>query len=220
MQLVNRDIIYFREQLLHWARVHGRDFRWRRTRDPYCILISEIMLRRTRAVQVEPVYSEFLRSYPDPESLSAAHPHDIKRSMQPLGLAWRTENMVALAADLKTRFNHRVPSAEEELKSLPGSGDYVTAAVMCFAYGKATPLIDTNVVRVLGRIFGLNIAGEARRRKEIKRAAARCVETQRPRDYHYALLDFAAKVCKARSPNCPSCPFENKCNYGSKQKQK
>jgi len=103
----------------------------------------------------------------------------------------------------------------KKLRSLPGIGDYVSAAVACFAGGQTEPLIDTNVVRVLGRIFGLSTTGEARRRVDMRGLAARAVYTADPAGYHYALLDFGAKVCVARRPRCENCPFSSdlRCDY-------
>lgn len=173
------------------------------------------MLRRTRADQVVPVFNEFLRRFPNLQAAATAGPEEVRELLYPLGLAWRAESIVDFLHEAHQRFRDDLPQEVEMLRTLPGVGDYVAASVACFAAGKPEPLIDTNVVRVLGRIFDLRTEGEARRRSEMRRLAWRAVDTRRPSDYHYALLDFAAKVCVARSPRCEVCPFAQKglCAY-------
>jgi A/G-specific adenine glycosylase len=114
-----------------------------------------------------------------------------------------------------------VPGTKDELMSLPGVGDYVASAVACFSKGEPTPIIDTNVVRVIGRIFGLRLEGEARRRKEMRDAAAICLDRRQPRLYNYALLDFAALVCIASAPRCTECPFGQRglCEYAQRKER-
>ncbi len=140
-------------------------------------------------------------------------PRVIRLELKPLGLKWRAANVVSLAHEIERRFQGRVPSGKVELLSLPGVGPYVAGAVRCFALGKSEPLIDTNVVRVIGRFFGLRLEGEARRRKEMIATVEACVPRRRPADYNYALLDVAAAVCLARKPLCGKCPLKTKCDY-------
>jgi A/G-specific adenine glycosylase len=206
-------IRWFQTTLLRWFRKHSRTFAWRRRRAAYRVLVDELMLRRTQAVQVEPVFRRFLKKYPNAQALARARPASIRRELKPLGLEWRAHNMVQLARDVQRRFQGCVPTGKAELLSLPGVGPYVAGAVRCFALGQPEPLIDTNAVRVIGRFFGLSLEGEARRRKGMIEAAAACVPRQRPADYHYALLDFAAAVCTARCPRCQNCPLRVRCDY-------
>ncbi|MBI2946318.1 MAG: DNA-binding protein, partial [Verrucomicrobia bacterium] len=203
----------FQKALLQWFSKNRRSFAWRRRRTTYRVLVAELMLRRTQAVQVEPVFRRFLKKFPGAQSLARARPMSIRRELKPLGLEWRADNVVKLAREIQRRFRVRVPTGKAELLSLPGVGPYVAGAVRCFALSLPEPLIDTNVVRVIGRFFGLRLEGEARRRKEMINAAAACVPRRRPADYHYALLDFAAAVCTARQPRCGCCPLRVRCDY-------
>jgi len=123
-----------------------------------------------------------------------------------------------MVREVAERYGGEVPGTKDELMSLPGVGDYVASAVVCFSSGEPTPIIDTNVVRVIGRIFGLRLEGEARRRKEMRDAATLCLDQRQPRLYNYALLDFAALVCAAGAPRCSECPFGQRglCAYAQR----
>jgi A/G-specific adenine glycosylase len=165
------------------------------------------MLRRTRADQVVAVFQRFMEEFPTLEAAATANSADVERLLYPLGLAWRAQNILDFLHQAHQRFPGDLPLDLGLLRSLPGIGDYVGAAIVCFAGGHAEPLIDTNVVRVLGRLFGLNTEGEARRRADMRRLATRAVFKPDPISYHYALLDFGAKVCVARAPRCSICPF-------------
>jgi A/G-specific adenine glycosylase len=126
-----------------------------------------------------------------------------------------------MVREVVERCGGEVPGTKDELTSLPGVGDYVASAVACFSKGEPTPIIDTNVVRVLGRIFGLRLEGEARRRKEIREATAMCLDQRQPRLYNYALLDFAALVCTASAPRCTVCAFGQRglCEYAQRKER-
>lgn len=215
MQPTDPELTDFRSTLLEWWRWNAREFPWRQNRSVYATAIAEIMLRRTRADQVVPVYERFLRSYPDLASAARAEPEAIRDLLRPLGLAWRADSMVAFLREAHARFPAGLPSQPEPLRTLPGVGDYVGAAIACFAGDEPAALVDTNVVRVLGRVFGLDTTGEARRRRPMRDLAAQAVDPARPADYHYALLDFGARVCTARNPQCECCPFSDdlRCDY-------
>jgi A/G-specific adenine glycosylase len=205
----------FQRLLLEWWQHHARDYPWRHTRTLYRTVIAELMLRRTQADQVVPVYLRFLKKYPTLKEAASARPEEIKKILYSLGLAWRADGIVKFLQEAYARFGNNLPANLEQLRDLPGIGEYVSAAAVCFADGQAVSVIDTNVVRVLGRIFGLDTHGEARRRKPMRELANRAVDRYHPAEYNYALLDFAAKVCTARKPRCHECPFHegNRCIY-------
>jgi A/G-specific adenine glycosylase len=205
----------YQRTLLAWWKDSARDFPWRHNRSPYCTAIAELMLRRTQANQVVKVFEEFVDKFPVLSAASQATPEALRRILYPLGLEWRASTMIDFIHQAHLRFGNDLPLNETELRTLPGVGDYVAAAIVCFAGEQASVLIDTNVVRVLGRIFGVDTSGEARRRKSMRDIAERTIFKAKPADYHYALLDFAALVCTARSPKCTSCPFSinDRCDY-------
>ena len=208
-------ITEFQRTLLHWYRTNARNYPWRSDRTAYRTAIAELMLRRTRADQVVPVFESFIAAYPTLEAAAAATPDEVEQMLYPLGLSWRAKNITSFLREAVERFGSNVPLNVDDLRTLPGIGDYVGAAIVCFAGEQSEPLIDTNVVRVLGRIFGLRTEGEARRRSEMRRLAAAAVYRHDPATYHYAILDFAAKVCVARAPRCELCPFSTsqRCAY-------
>jgi A/G-specific adenine glycosylase len=204
---------WFQGVLLRWFSEGERSFAWRWRRTPYRVLKAELMLRRTQADQVEPVFKRFVQKFTSIRAVAGTPPRVIRLELKPLGLKWRAANVVSLAHEIQRRFQGRVPSGKAELLSLPGVGPYVAGAVRCFALGKPELLIDTNVVRVIGRFFGLKLEGEARRRKEMIATVEACVPRRRPADYNYALLDFAAAVCLARKPLCGKCPLKTQCDF-------
>ena len=199
--------------LLRWFRENSRDFSWRRNRTPYRILIAEMMLRRTRAKQVEPIYNRFLKRFPTINSLANGDSREIRSLLKPLGLEWRANNIILVAKEIRERFGGDLPATRQELLSLPGVGPYVAGAVLCFAHGKPESVIDGNVVRVIGRFFGLRLDGEARRRNEMVQAATVCIPPHDFIIYNYALLDFAAGVCKPTQPLCDSCLLRRNCHF-------
>ena len=202
-----------REELLSWYRRNGRDYPWRRTRDPYRILMAEIMLQRTKADQVAPVYEEFIRRFPDPASLYKADPKTIRTYFSRLGLMWRADLVTKFAAELVERFGGRIPSDRDQLLSLPSIGDYMADAVLSFAYGRDVAVVDSNVCRVLGRIFGLKPRGEARRDRRFRTLAQSLIPPGRSREFNWAMIDFASAVCTPRKPKCRECPLRSVCLY-------
>jgi A/G-specific DNA glycosylase len=205
---------YFRRRLAAWGQLNLRDFPWRRTKNPYHILLAEMMLRRTNAPQVIGIYQNVIQKYPDAASLASASSEDVFAALRPLGLQWRAENIRKMAESLTGQFGGVVPSSYEELIHLPGVGDYVASAVCCFAFNQSLPIIDTNTVRVVGRYFGFETHAESRRRKPVRETVAAVTSRTNTRLYNMAFLDFAALICKAVKPECPICPLRFRCVFG------
>lgn len=205
---------FFHGRLLTWGRCYGRAFPWRQTENPYHLLIAELMLRRTQARQVVPIYEAFLHAYPTPQALIAGSEEDVTRVLRPLGLAWRIPAFRQLARCLIQEHSGSVPRDRKALLALPGVGDYVADAIRCFAYHESVALLDTNTVRVAGRYFGFPVHAESRRRAPVKRAVACLVDPRAPRTSNLALLDLAAMICRAKRPCCVSCPVVARCVWG------
>ena len=148
-----RTIQRFQRRLLAWYAEHGRDLPWRRTRQPYRVLVSEIMLQQTQVDRVVPKYREFLRHYPTIERLAAAPVDAVRRLWYPLGYNIRPVRLHAIACETVARYGGRLPDREEALRALPGVGRYTAGAILSFAYGRDAAVLDTNVRRVLGRVF-------------------------------------------------------------------
>ena len=177
------------------------------------------MLRRTRSDQVAPVYSRFVEKFPTLESLASASKSTVKRALYPLGLEHRADQMAGFAAEARAKYGEKLPAAPDQLQRIRGVGDYVARAVACFSRNAPLPFVDINVARVLGRVFGLEKAvdwryADAGTRRALVRTASRCVPPDKPRTYHFALLDFGAIVCRP-GPACPDCPMHRAriCTY-------
>lgn len=202
----------FQTGVLGWATPDFlRDFPWRHSHDPYRLLISELMLRRTQARQVAPVFVEFCQRWPDLLTFIESDTDELTAVLKPLGLQWRIQNILQVR-DALQRLGH-VPQQYLELLSLPGVGDYVASAVLCFSQREARPLVDTNTVRLIGRYFGLRTHPGTRRLKAFRQLAEALVPGDKllAATYHYGLLDLAAAICRPTSPKCSLCPLSSAC---------
>jgi A/G-specific adenine glycosylase len=202
----------FRQTLLTWYAEYGRDLPWRKTDDPYHVLVSEIMLQQTQVDRVIPKYHEFLEKYPDIETLAEAPTDDVKDTWRPLGYNVRPVRLQMIAREVQEEYGGAIPDTPETLQELKGIGKYTAGAVSCFGYKKPVPLVDTNVDRVLQRIFyGKNVSGTAKEKKLVWELAATLVPNENAYDYNQALMDFGAMVCTARKPLCLLCPMQDFC---------
>jgi len=202
----------FRIKLINWWRDCGRDFPWRRTSDPYKLLIVETLLHRTRADQVVPVYLKFIREFPDIKVLAEAPREKVMNLLHPLGLKWRAKLLHDMAVEIVRR-NSKIAPDRNILRSLPGVSDYIASAVLCFAYGKPEPLLDTNTVRITGRIFNIRVSDGSRRSKKFRELYLQLMDKNRPREFNMAMIDLGALICKPRYPLCEECPVREKCCY-------
>ena len=211
----------FRLRLLAWFRRHGRDLPWRRTRDPYQVLVSEFMLQKTQVARVESYYGRFLGSFPTVEALARARPARVREAWDGLGYYRRAANLHRLARDVMRDHGGRIPDDVGLLRQLPGIGPYTAGAVASFAFEHAVPAVDTNVARVLRRAFhpraGRNAAGE----RKLWAVAAKMHSTRGPRAWaiNQALMELGATICTARIAKCGICPVATACLTG-KQRQR
>lgn len=200
----------FQKRLLHWYRRHGRDLPWRRTSDPYRILVSEVMLQQTQVDRVIPKYHEFLGRYPSFHDLAAAAVSDVKKTWYPLGYNIRPLRLHSIACETVARYGGTLPSGEEELLSFKGIGRYTAGAIRTFAFKQKAPILDTNVMRVLHRVFVGR--GDPKKQKTKLWALSEAVLPARSSyDFNQALMDFGAVLCSARTPSCVSCPMTPIC---------
>jgi A/G-specific adenine glycosylase len=205
------------DRLKSWGQENLRSFPWRRTRSPYRLLMAEFMLLRTQAKQVEPVYREFIERYPSLDELALASREDIRDILQPLGLSWRADRVFQAVQKLEEEHNLTVPLEKGDLLDLPGVSQYIAAAVRCFVLDKPEALVDTNTVRIAGRLFDLEIKESSRRTKKFQGLISELVDPSQPRHYNLSMLDLGAKICKSRSPSCGECPLMQMCSYGQKR---
>jgi A/G-specific adenine glycosylase len=202
----------FRRILLRWYDRHGRDLPWRRTGDPYHILVSEIMLQQTQVDRVLPKYGEWLNRYPSLEALADAPVDDAVRTWYPLGYNIRPRRLHAIARESVERFGGTLPSDPGTLRSFKGIGPYTAGAVLSFAFGQRAAILDTNVARVLLRVFmGSGNPKEHRIKKHLWAVSEAVMPMRRVFDFNQAIMDFGALVCSARKPRCAECPFAKTC---------
>src|SRR3954466_9434006 len=191
---------WFRRRLLKWYRQHGRDLPWRQTRDPYRILVSEVMLQQTQVDRVLPKYEEWLQKYPTFAALAAAPEADVSATWRPLGYNVRPRRLHAIARESVQRYGGELPGDEATLLSFKGIGAYTAGAVLSFAFGQRAAILDTNVARVLFRIFvGAGDAKSHAMRQHLWEVS-RTVLPMRHHvfDFNQALMDFGATLCTAR----------------------
>lgn len=205
--------------LLKWFTENGRDFIWRQKSDPYQILIAEIMLQRTKASQVEPVYEDFLKKFPTPQKLNDASEKEIGEYFGRLGLLWRTQLVKRLARELIGRFKGKVPEKRRMLLSLPAVGEYIADAILCFAYDKDIAVVDANVCRIIGRIFGIKARGEARRDRRFREMVQKMLPQGEAKNFNWGMIDFAALVCTPSNPKCNECPMSKICLHHIKLRE-
>ncbi|AEJ41498.1 A/G-specific adenine glycosylase [Sulfobacillus acidophilus TPY] len=198
----------FREGVLDWYRTHGRDLPWRKTRDPYHILVSEIMLHQTTVTTVEPVYREFLARFPTIQALAQASLADVKAITDPLGYKVRGRWLWEIAQEVVRRYDGVVPDRLDDLLALPGIGRYTAGAILSFAYGQDAPILDTNVKRLLGRYFRLEYrTTRAEILHQLWALAEAVIPPGQAADFNQGLMDMGAMVCTARRPSCTICPL-------------
>jgi len=204
-----------RETLIEWGRDNLRVYPWRETREPYHILLAEVLLHRTRADQVVPIYHRVLERYPTVHALAAAQLEDLADLLRSLGLHWRVPLLLKMAREVVSRFGGNIPASAEMLRTLPGIGLYIAAATSCFAFDRPEPILDTNTVRVLGRLFRLDVQESSRKSRKFRTIMAELLDRDRPRLFNLALLDLAALICTPAMPACHRCPLQSICPYGS-----
>jgi A/G-specific adenine glycosylase len=204
------------ERLLAWFAEHARDLPWRHTRDPYCILVVEIMLQQTQVERVVPKYLAFLEAFPDLEALAAAPTGEVIRQWAGLGYNRRAVNLQRAARMIVEQFGGVFPREVAELRRLPGVGPYTAGAVACFAFEQDVSFIDTNIRRVLRRsLVGPDDSTPLSDRQLIELGAALLPAGQGWR-WNQALIELGALVCSATTPACRRCPLRADCRaYGA-----
>ena len=202
----------FQRALLKWYRKNSRNLPWRRTRDPYAVLVSEIMLQQTQVVTVLPYYKKWLQRFPTFAALARASENDVLHAWQGLGYYNRARNLHATAKLVTNRYCGRFPGALVEMQKLPGVGKYTAHAIGTFAFNHGVPIVEANVSRVLSRVFNLRTSIDSTDgRNALWAYAARLVPKESAAHYNSALLDLGALICLPRNPKCGICPVKNFC---------
>ena len=229
----------FTKKLLAWYARAARDLPWRKTRDPYQVLVSEVMLQQTQVSRVTEYYPRFLERFPDLETLASARPKAVREAWDGLGYYARASNLHALARVVSRDLDGTLPHDPDELVKLPGIGPYTAGAVASFAYERPVPAVDTNVARVIRRVFlekerrgvwGVVPDGSQRKSGSHRREPLPTPHASRniwnlaraliPKDgkrawrFNQAMMELGALVCVARKPRCGECPVREGCKTG------
>jgi A/G-specific adenine glycosylase len=201
-----------RRKLHHWFERHGRDLPWRRTRDPYAIMVSEFMLQQTSVATVIPYFERWLARFPTLESLAQAADEEVLALWQGLGYYGRARNLRRAAITIVEKGAGKIPRSVAELRLLPGVGDYTAAAVVSFAFDAVQPVVDANIARLLARLWNWkepidDTAGRA----FLQNVARDLLPKSGGRLHNSALMELGALICVARNPQCSRCPIRREC---------
>ena len=212
--VTEENIAEFQDLLLNWFKSNGRVFPWRDERlRSYQLIIAEVLLQRTRAETVAKFYNRFLTDFPDWKSLADANVADIARYLEPIGLYnQRAKRLKSLAVEMVKRYGV-IPFDRQELESIPFFGQYLANAVELTVFNQRSPLLDVNMARVLERYFGKRKLADIRYDPYLQDLSYKVVDHPDSKNLNWAILDFAALICKAKTPLCNICFLAFKCNY-------
>jgi len=208
---------YFVSNILKWGAKNYRIFPWRESTNPYHFLIVEILLQKTKAEQVIPIYIEMIKKYPDIESLAKGKLTTLEKIIQPIGLIYRAKRLKAIAMQIVKEFNSKISNDESTLIELKGVGKYIARAILCFGFGDKVSIMDVNVGRIIIRFFGFEEPKRIRDSKELWEKADQLLPKSKYRDFSLYLLDFGSMICSKRKPVCNNCPLSRNCQFYQKQ---
>jgi A/G-specific adenine glycosylase len=201
-------VVEVRRRVIDWEKRHWIPYPWRVNRTPYKVLVAEVLLKRTTRQAVAREFPKFIARFPDIETLYRAPIEEIEEMLRHLGLyKQRAQQLKELAKVIVERFGGRIPDRWEDLVVLPGVGPYIAGAVLSFGYGKPAPVVDSNVMRLLGRLLGL----KSKRYEDYIRVGWRLVPEEEHDYFNYGLIDLGALVCSYRGPKCSECPLRDVC---------
>lgn len=212
VQLAPEVVARVHSYLLQWYQAEQRDLPWRSTTDPYAILVSEIMLQQTQVDRVLPKYQQFLAAFPTLPALAQASTADVITVWVPLGYNRRAVSLQAIARQVIAEYGGRIPETIDELLKLKGIGRYTAGAIACFAYGKQVATVDTNIRRVLHRVFlGLELPGPELNDAQMLTLAKQVLPPAEAYNWNQALMDLGATYCTSSNPRCTACPLQETC---------
>ena len=209
----NKDKTFVKE-LLKWYETNKREFPWRNENlTPFQILLAELMLQKTNATQVEKIFPNFIEKYPNPLSINGLEESFLSDLLKPLGLYNRRARDLKKLVEMIINDNNTIPKNKKELLELPGVGDYITNALLCFAFNNKVPIIDANVGRVMKRVYSFPVKSAPSRDKKLTERMEELIPENDFKSFNYAILDFAALTCLPRNPRCDECPLNELCDY-------
>lgn len=211
-EILEEPLSAFQTGIMEWYAAQGRDLPWRHTKNPYYILVSEIMLHQTTVRTVIPVYLKFIETFPTIEDLAQATEDEVKAISDPLGYKIRGTWLHRIARRVLEEFGGQFPTTVEALLSLPGVGRYTAGAILSFAFEQDAPILDTNVSRLLGRFFAVDYKDpKAETKHQLWALAESVIPPGQGAVFNQALMDMGALICTARKPLCTVCPVQVAC---------
>lgn len=209
-----KKIEFFQEKILQWYKQNGRNFIWRKKGlTHYQYIIAEVLLQRTKAETIAKFYPNFIKDFPNWKALANAKTKKIERYLKPIGLyRQRSKRLMGLAKEMVKR-KGRLPKDRQELETIPFMGQYIANAVELVISNQSSPLIDVNMSRVLERFFGPRKMADIRYDPYLQELSYKIVEHESAKEMNWAILDFAAMICKANNPSHNNCPLKKQCTY-------
>ena len=208
----------FSKNLLKWSEKNSPDYLWRKTNDPYRIMVSEMLLRRTRASSVEKVYKNFLNKFPTVKTLAKSSTGEIEKVIKSLGIRTRSNKIKSTAEKLFHNYPTGFPTDEKEMLEVFGSGSkYTINAIRCFAQNQKVPIFDVNVKRIFERVFSIDFGNESHKKKSSWEIVSCVVPDNKVKQYNWALLDLGKSICTVSKPRCEACPLNSICDYYEKK---
>ena len=210
--LEQQTLAELRKRLLCWFETYGRKFPWRDASiTKYQHVIAEVLLQRTRAETVARVFPKFIKEFPSWKQLESASVSRLQHHFKPVGLWRRRATSLQALAHTMIKKNGRFPKEREKIEALPGVGQYIASSVLLFCHGIPEPLLDTNMARVLERVFGPRKLADIRYDSYLQTLARKVVYCDNPVQLNWAILDFAATTCLIKNPRCSECPLSSLC---------
>jgi len=207
-----KEIQSLRKALISWYLANQRDLPWRKNNDPYHIWLSEVMLQQTQVKTVTPYYRRFLQRFPDLERLARANLQEVLKVWEGLGYYARARNLHRTAGIVLNQYHGIIPNKWQDLRKLPGVGDYIAAAVLSLAFGKSYPVVDGNVKRVLARLFVMKEpVNKSASIKVFKEVSGQLLSPRKPGTFNQAMMELGSMVCKPQHALCSTCPIQRMC---------
>ena len=211
--MIDKNLIkYFKSKVFQWSKQNPINYPWRTTDNLWHAIVAEIMLQRTKANQVIPIYNDFVKRFPTPHIFKKHIEKSNENIFEKLGLKWRHE---VFKETVNSIVEEGIPMYKKELMKIPGVGEYVSSALLSFHLNKREVLIDSNIVRFYGRFFGIETNKETRRKKEFISLSDKITPSRKVKEFNYAILDYSMNICKPK-PICVNCLLARKCNYNNR----
>ena len=206
----------FKKSILKWFAKEGRDFPWRRSNNPFHILIAEMFLRRTTAAAVSKIYPDFIILYPTPEYLAKTRLSSLEKMLKPLGLQRiRAQQLRNTARMIVKDYNGQIPREYESVLSLPGIGRYIANAILNFAFNQPRAMVDGNIVHLLNRVFSLDFSDMSD--EGVWKLMVFLGGPMHERNLYWGIMDMVAGICLKRTPRCEFCPLSSICDFAAKE---